>query len=167
MAVALAACGTDAVATSSPPAAATQPPPSVQPKRVTDPAARDAYGAAICPIFVTIIEVDPRVAELRDLGESGEPIGPHRDEIAAVSDDLRATLIDLAGVPDWEPGRLLVFRLRESLQAMRLQLLLAEREAASIVAARALAAIPHGANDAVEAAMAQAVAGGLSCGAPE
>lgn len=161
----LAACGADPIATPGAMPTLATAPASAQP--AADPTAREAYSAAICPLFVTIVEVDPRVGELRQLGTSGEPVGPHRDEIAAVSDELHAVRTALAAVPDWEPGRLLVFRLRESLGAMRAQLVIAEGEPASAVAARTLAAIPLGVTPAVEQAMARAVDAGMTCGGDE
>jgi hypothetical protein len=161
--VALTACGTDVAPSATAPMPTVAPPtPSVAPSP-RGPLARDAYRAAICPVLLTILDVDPRLSALRTAGSEGGDVSAHADEIDEVNAELLGALTDLEGVPNWGPGQQLRFHLIQSLHAIRTQLLVVARDPEADTAAAALAAVPFGANQSVEDAMALAVTNGLQC----
>src|SRR5688500_3783455 len=81
-AVLLVGCGSQATPSSSPPV------PVASASANDDPIARAAFGAAICPIFDGILEVDPRLAAMREVGSAGGDVSGQSVEIGAVKDEL-------------------------------------------------------------------------------
>jgi hypothetical protein len=158
LAVAITACGTTPSVSGSPVAASTTPAP--------DPAARDAYNAAICPIFDAILAVDPRVAALREAGAAGNPDAIEVEEVGAVITELGGVLDDLEAVPDWEPGRSLRYQVLTAVHAIRARLLLIADEPTSRESMAALADLPFIASTPMDLALQQAMAGGYRCGEP-
>ncbi len=154
--LALAACG-GAVPSSPTPAA------SASLSAAEQAAARDAYAGAMCPIFETLLALDPRLAAMREAGAGGGDMSAHGAEIDAIGDELLTALDALEAVPDWAPGSSLRFQLISTLHAMRAELLRAGNDPAADGAAEALAAIPFIATDALDRAMRDARDGGLPC----
>lgn len=149
----LGACGGQIAATQSP------VPPTPVPS--ADPAAREAYSSAMCPIFTSILEIEPQLADLRAAGETGDASGREGD-IALASADLRTLLNELEEVPEWGAGVDLRYHLITELHGIRAQLLSID-EPGSTAAAATLAALPYLSSEAMDRAMQQAVQGGLSC----
>ena len=154
--VLLAACGTQAPATTTPSA-------SPSPAPVDDVAARAAYSTAICPVFTALIALDPRLAALRAAGVAGGDLTTQASEIAGVSDELLAQLNVLEAVPEWSSGADLRYHLITALHAIRAGLLRIEGDAASSSAAEDLASLPFIASEAMDLAMQDATEGGLTC----
>jgi len=147
----LAACAADVAPT----------PSAVAPVVSSDPAARDAFNAAICPIFAGILAVEPQLAGLRDAGASGDA-GKQDGAIAMASADLRTLLTDLEAVPAWTEGADLRFQLITQLHAIRAQLVSVD-EPGTNAGAETLAGLPFISSEAMDRAMQQAVQGGLTC----
>jgi hypothetical protein len=153
MTVLLAACGTQ-------PSSQTASDPPATP----DIAGRDAYRAAMCPVFDEIVvTIDPRLAALRAVGAREGPSPIDADEIAAVIDALGTQLDALEEMPAWDPGRALTFSLITAAHSIRAHLLNIDLDGNERTAFEALAAIPFFASQAMDLAMADAVAGGLAC----
>lgn len=157
LASATAACGAAEVAT---PTASPTPPPPPSPASTVGAA---AFGEAICPIFDDIVQLDPRLMELRDAGEAGEDVEEHSAEIDAVTEKLRTILNDLEALPTWEPAGSLRLGLITSLHAIRTHLLLVGEEPRADDAAAHLAATPFVASEAMDRGFAQATEAGLTC----
>ncbi len=162
LAAILVACGTAPTPSPSPSLADAEPspPPSV------DPQARAAFGGAICPIFTTILEIDPRLMALRAVGEEEGDIAAQATELDALTAELLDILARLEEVPAWEPGNRLRFELITALHTIRTQLIEVADDPAARTAAAALAATPFIATEAMDRAMARARQAGLAC-APE
>lgn len=131
-----------------------------------DPQARSAYGAAICPIFTAILEIDPRLAAIRAVGDEDGDVADQATELDALTGELGDILTRLEDVPAWDPGNRLRFELITALHAIRTQLIVVADDPSSRTAAAALAATPFIATEAMDRAMASATGAGLSC-APE
>jgi hypothetical protein len=157
-AVLLVGCGSQATPSSTSPLlpVASAPAPD-------DPVARAAFGAAICPIFAGILEVDPRLAAMRDAGSAGGDMSGQAAEIDTVGDELLRLLNALEALPEWESGTGLRFNLISSLHGIRAHLLAIGEGATSTTAAEDLAALPFIATTAMERAMQDAVDAGLNC----
>lgn len=155
------ACGTQ----SAPTTAAVGPSTASAPSAATaaDPAARDAYSAAMCPLFTAILELDPRLAAMRDAGAAGGVMSSQGDEIDAVAGELLTLLGELEAVPEWSSGAALRHQLITALHAVRAQLLHVGGDPAATSAAGDLASLPFIASDAMDLAMGDAVEGGLTC----
>jgi hypothetical protein len=126
--------------------------------------ARDAFAVAICPIFVEIAALDPRLASMRTAGGTGGDMTVHDAELTALSDDLLAMLIDLEALPDWRYGQRLQFELITALHAVRAQILVVSDDLGASDAAEGMAAIPFVASDAMDLAISTATTEGLTCG---
>ena len=155
--VLLVGCASQATPSSTPPV------PVASASADDDPIARAAFGAAICPIFDGILEVDPRLAAMREVGSAGGDVSAQSVEIGAVKDELLALLNALEAVPEWASGTGLRFHLISSLHGIRAHLLAIDEGAASPTAADELAALPFIATTAMEKAMQDAVSAGLNC----
>jgi hypothetical protein len=143
--------------------------PSLAPSGVAAPsldgfdvAARGAFQAAMCPIFNSILAIDPRLKDLREAGAAGD-VSAQAGELDAVIDDLLITLNDLDDVPEWSFGDELRFNLINALHAIRTHLLGVAGDPSSATAAETLAATPFIATEAMDRSMARAVEAGLSC----
>lgn len=158
----LAACGTAPTPSPSPSVAAAEPSAGAS----IDPQARAAYGAAICPIFTAILEIDPRLAAIRAVGDEDGDVAGQTTELDALTGELLDILTRLEEVPAWDPGNRLRFELITALHAIRTQLIAVADDPSAATAAAALAATPYIATEAMDRAMAMATAGGLYC-APE
>jgi hypothetical protein len=154
----LAACGS-----ASTPSPSTPPSVSVVPAPSIDIEARDAYAAAICPVFGGIVEMDPRLAALRSAGAEGGDVTGQAAEIDAVNADLLVLLTDLEAVPDWAEGRGLRHQLITALHSIRAHLLHVAEDPSANSAAADLAAVPYVASEPMDLAMNDAVEGGLAC----
>lgn len=156
----LAACG--ASATPSPtPVAAT---PTLAPAATDDPAARQAYADALCPILLRVVELDPRLADMRSAGAAGGDMTVNEARLTSLAEDLRVVLTDLDAVPAWNPGQRLRFELLTALHAIRAHILVVSDDLADAGAAEAMAAIPFVASTAMDRAFASAAEQGLTCG---
>ena len=153
----LVACGAQPSPTASPAG------PVVTPAASVDVAARDAYSAAICPIFTGILDIEPRLTNLRGVGAAGGDMSGHAAEIDAASDDLKVLLDDLEAVPEWSAGANLRFLLITALHAIRARMLSVGQDPAAGTAAEALASLPFISSEPMDVAMQVAVSGGLSC----
>lgn len=153
----LAACG----ALPSPTASSGDP--VATPAASVDIAARDAYNAAICPIFTGILEIEPRLTALRRAGAAGGDMSGHATEIDAASAGLKVLLDDLEAVPEWSEGANLRFLLITALHAIRSRVLSIGEDPGAGTAAEALASLPFISSDAMDVAMQTAVSGGLNC----
>jgi hypothetical protein len=173
LALVLAACGQAApsvtpAATAEPTAAST---PSAAPPATRaptpDPAQgvgrRTAYIDAICPLFLDILELDPRLAALRSEGADGGDVPAQVDEIGAVEAELRTVINELDDVPDWAPGRLLRWELSGALHEIRSALLRVARDVEARDAATQLADVPYISRPTLDSGMQQAANAGLSC----
>ena len=136
-------------------------PSAVAPVASADPAAGDAFNAAICPIFTGILAVEPQLAGLREAGATGNT-GDKDGAIAMASADLRSLLTDLEAVPAWPAGADLRFQLITQLHVIRAQLLSIDEPGTS-AGAEVLAGLPFISSEAMDRAMEQAVQGGLTC----
>ncbi|HUF07664.1 MAG TPA: hypothetical protein VMP86_09850 [Candidatus Binatia bacterium] len=152
----LVACGAEPAPTASPAG------PFATPAAGVDIAARDAYNAAICPIFTGILDVEPRLTALRGAGAAGGDRSGHAAEIDAASDDLNVLLDDLEAVPEWSAGANLRFLLITALHAIRARILSVGEDPGAGTAAEALASLPFS-SEPMDVAMQSAVSGGLSC----
>jgi hypothetical protein len=155
----LAACGTAPTPSPSPSLVAADPSAAAS----IDPQARAAYGAAICPIFTAILEIDPRLAAIRAVGDEEGDVAGQSAELAALTDELLGILTGLDEVPAWDPGNRLRFELISALHAIRTQLMAVAEDPTARTAAAALAATPFIASEAMDRAMASASGAGLSC----
>lgn len=153
----LVGCG----ATSAP----STPPPSVPPP-VAAPsldAAGLAYSEAMCPVFTSIIELDPDLAALRELGASDGDVAAAGEDLDSATSDLLALLTALEAVPTWGPGAELRYHLISALHIIRTQLVTIADDPGARTSADLLAELPFIANEAMDRAMREAVAGGLTC----
>lgn len=126
-------------------------------------AARDAYIDAICPLFLDILALDPRLAALRSEGDAEGDIPGQLDEIEAVAAELRIVARGLDAVPDWAAGRLLRLELIGALHEIRSALLRVARDPERHDAAAQLAEIPYISRPAIDTGMVEAADAGLSC----
>ena len=156
-AVFLVGCGSQATPSSTPSI------PATSASAADDPIARAAFGAAICPIFDGILEIDPRLAAMREAGAAGGDMSAQSVEIGAINDELLGVLNALEAVPEWDSGTGLRYHLISSLHGIRAHLLAIGEDAASTTAAEELAALPFIATTAMERAMQDAVSAGLNC----
>jgi hypothetical protein len=152
------ACSTSATttATPSPSAVARTPVPDT-------PATRDAFATAICPIFLAILEVDPRLAAMRAAGAAGGDMTVHQAELETLAEELLVILGDLEAVPDWGPGQRAQIELITALHRIRTEIVVVVEDLTASGAAETIAAIPFIASDAMDRAMASAASGGLTC----
>lgn len=163
-AVVLVACGATATPSGSPGGAQ---PPSASSSATPDPAALAAYSDAMCVIFPVILEVDPRIGDVRDAAAAGGDMSAQADEMTSVSEALLVVLTDLEAVPDWEPGRALRHQLITALHDIRATFLHVVRDPSARDAAETIVDMPFIATDALDRAMNAAAQGGLTCTAPE
>ena len=169
LAVLVAACGADA-APSSAAATAAQPvsrPPGASVAPVVPPSAgvaAVAYSGAMCPIFASLIELDPQLAALRAIGRSGGDVTEATGEMESASAALLDVLTALEEVPSWGPGDALRFHLITGLHAIRTELLAIIAEPGARTASDLLAELPLIATEAMDRSMGQAAAAGLNCG---
>lgn len=161
----LAACGTSPTPSPTPAATASPAVASPSPTATPDPEAAAAYAAAICPIFDTILAIDPRLGALRAAGAEGGDMSGFDAELTGLSDELRVVLNDLDEVPAWGPGNRFRFELTSSLHVIRAELLAVARDTSDPDAAAAMADIPFVASPAMDRAFASAVESGLVCAA--
>lgn len=126
-------------------------------------AERDAYSSAMCPVFGGILQLDPRLATLREAGADGGDMSAHSGEIDAVSAELLRLLTDLEAVPEWSPGLDLRHQLIGALHGIRARLLRVADDPAAGTAADGLAELPFIASDAMDRAVQDAVQAGLTC----
>lgn len=147
----------------TPPLASPAPTTAATPDVARGVAARDAYINAICPVFLDILSLDPRLAALRSEGGADGDVPGQLDEIEAVAAELRIVVSDLDAVPDWAAGRLLRFELIGALHEIRSALLRVARDPERHDAAAQLAAIPYISRPAIDTGMGQAADAGLSC----
>ena len=129
-----------------------------------DVAAASAYSVAMCPIFDDIVDFDPRLAALRQLGAEGADVADNADELNALADDLGATLDDLEAVPEWSEGAELRFLLINALHTIRVHLVRIAEDPEAAGAADSLAETPFVASPQMDRAMSAAIAAGLVCG---
>jgi len=153
----LVACGTQSAPSVAPSASAAAPVPSV------DTDARDAFNAAICPLFTGILEIDPRLAALRGVGAEGGDMTAQAKQIGAVEDELGLLLNDLEAVPEWSSGADLRYHLITALHGIRARLLRIGGDPGAGTSADELANLPFIATEAMDIAMQDAIGGGLSC----
>ena len=155
--LALVACGTQV----SP--SASNLPASGAPSASIDIAARDAYAGAMCPVFTSILELDPRLAALRRVGAEGGDKAAQSAEVTALTEELLAVLNDLEAVPEWTQGAGLRYQLTMGMHGIRAHLLQIAEDPTANSTAEDLAAIPFIATEAMDLAMRDAVRGGLAC----
>lgn len=148
--------------------ACSTPTPTVAPSRTPSAseiaAQRDAYNAAICPIFDAIVAIDVRLAALREAGASHDADRLDRDEMDAVIDDLGTQLDALEEVPDWDAGSGLRFQVETALHGIRARLLQARDEPQAQDVLARLEDLPYIATEQMDIAMGQAVRAGHRCG---
>ena len=128
-----------------------------------DVAARGAFQAAMCPIFNSILAIDPRLKDLRQAGTTGGDVSGQAGEVDAVIGDLLITLDDLDDVPEWSFGDELRISLVNALHAIQTHLLGVADDPAGATAAETLAATPFIATEAIDRSMVRAAEAGLSC----
>lgn len=133
------------------------------PEPTDSTAALNAFNAAICPIFDEILEVDPRLADLRAVGAAGKAEALDPDELDAVVAVLGNQLDALEAVPDWPPGRNLRLQLIQALHGIRARLLLVSANPEVADALKDLAALPYIASDAMDLAFNRALEAGHTC----
>jgi hypothetical protein len=173
LALVLAACGGQTPDVASPTPVVSEVAPETQetaPERTAPPtpdaarfAVRAAYIDAMCPIFLDILVLDPRLAAMRADGAVPTEILTDATEVEAVTDDLRAVLNDLNTVPNWTPGQLLRHELIGALHDIRVALAGVADEIDGPNAAERLASLPYIASRQMDQAMIQAASAGLSC----
>ena len=160
LATLLASCGTTTAPTALPSAPApvlpTVPVPSLDDAGV-------AYGRAMCPVFASMIELDPELAALRELGASGGDVPAAAEDLESASADLLALMTALEEMPSWAPGAQLQFHLISALHVIRTHLAAIAADPGAADASERLAELPFVASDAMDRAMQEAVAGGLTC----
>lgn len=167
----LAACGGDVQPSTSEPSVAqasspATPPPT--PVATPDPAAGVGalarYTDAMCPIFLDLLLLDPRLASMRADGSAPEETLTDADELAEVTGALSGIIADLGRVPRWTPGDLLQLELLTSLHGIRVALAGVEEELGGQGAAESLAGIPLISSQRMDLAMQRAAGAGLDCG---
>jgi hypothetical protein len=175
LALVLAACGAQTPDVASPTPVVNGVAPETQenapePTRTAPPtpdaarfAVRAAYIDAMCPIFLDILVLDPRLAAMRADGAAPTEILTDATEVEAVTADLRGVLNDLNTVPNWTPGQLLRHELIGALHNIRVALVGVADEIDGPDAADRLAGIPYIASRQMDQAMIQAASAGLSC----
>jgi hypothetical protein len=150
----LSACGTQADPR-------TRALPTPVPTFAADPE-RDAYEVAMCPLLMAVLDLDPRLAALRDAGTAGD-VDPVDGELAAVAASILGILDGLEAVPDWTPGSELRFNLITSLHAIRTSIVSASEQPGTAASEELLADLPFLATEAMDRSMQRAVEGGLDC----
>ena len=138
-------------------------PASSAPSASIDIVARDAYAGAMCPVFTSILELDPRLTALRLVGSESGDTAAQSVEITTLAEDLRGVLDQLEAAPEWTQGAGLRYRLITSLHGIRAHLLHIAEDPTADSTAEDLAAIPFIATEAMDRAMQDAVRSGLSC----
>jgi hypothetical protein len=151
---ALTACGMQADLRS-------QPAPTPVSTSAVDPG-RDAYEAAMCPLFTAVLDLDPRLAALREAGDAGH-LAPVESELAAVAASILGILEGLEAVPDWTPGSEVRFNLITSLHAIRTTIVEAAEAPGTAASEELIANLPFLATEAMDRSMQRAVEGGLDC----
>lgn len=143
------------------------PQPQATPLVTPDPAlsldARSAYVAAICPAFLDILALDPRLATLRAEGSAESDVTMLVTELEAVAEELRTVLNSLEATPHWRPGQLLRVELIEALHAIRVAVLDVADDSAAHDAAERLASVPYISSPSMDGAMGQATNAGFNC----
>lgn len=166
LALLLAACATSeppVTPSPSPPVASVAPTHAPSPDLAAGAAARDAYIGAICPIFLHILAVDPRLASMRADGDDPTEVLTERTELAAVTVEVTVIINDLGRLPRWTAGAALQRELMTALHGVRVGLARVEQELDGPGAAAALREIPYLASARMDQAMLQAATAGLNC----
>jgi hypothetical protein len=154
----LASCGADA----APPASDSLPSANASVDAAVNEAQRVAYNEAICPLFTALVDLDPRLAALREVGAGGDASGSAA-ELDAVAASMVSVLDALEAVPHWAPGTELRFNLISSLHVIRTQLLIIAEDPSTAESAELLAILPYVASEAMDRSMSRAIEGGMSC----
>lgn len=122
-----------------------------------------AYSQAICPIFLSILEVEPALAAMRADGLEPAEILTDAEAVGEVTGAIAVITQDLDRLPAWEPGRQLQLELITAMHGLRVSLAgIADGLDAPDIAAL-LAALPYIASDRMDQAMVQAATAGLDC----
>lgn len=150
----LASCAADVAPPASSAAASVDP--------AVDAAQRVAYNEAICPLFTALLDLDPRLAALREVGAGGDLSGSVA-ELDAAAASMLSVLDALDAVPHWAPGTELRFNLISSLHVIRTQLLIIAEDPSTTESAELLATLPFVASEAMDRSMNRAIEGGMSC----
>lgn len=163
VALGVAACSTpdvprtpDASPTHAPAAIATVVP-------AADLGSAAAYSEAICPIFLSILEVEPSLAAMRADGEEPAEILTDPETVGEVTGAIAVITRDLDRLPAWEPGRSLQLELITAMHGLRVSLAGIADGLDAPDAAALLAALPYIASDRMDQAMVQAATAGLDC----
>ncbi len=117
----------------------------------------------MCPIFGSILALDPRITDIRDVAAAGGDLEAQVDELTALSDELLDILNDLEAVPEWAPGAPLRYQLITSLHEIRTTLLSVIRDPSARDAAAAIEEMPFISSNALDLAMTIATDAGLEC----
>jgi hypothetical protein len=158
----LASCGADTAPPAGSPAPSAAASAAASVDAAVNEAQRTAYNEAICPLFTALVDLDPRLAALREVGAGGDLSGSAA-ELDAVSTSMLSVLDALDAVPHWAPGTELRFNLISSLHVIRTQLLIIAEEPSTAESAELLAMLPFVASEAMDRSMNRAIEGGMSC----
>jgi hypothetical protein len=128
-----------------------------------DLAGASAYSEAICPIFLSILEVEPALAAIRADGLEPAEILTDAEAVVEVTGAIAVITQDLDRLPAWEPGRPLQLELITAMHGLRVSLAGIADGLETPDAATLLAALPYIATERMDQAMVRAATGGLDC----
>lgn len=128
---------------------------------------RRSFTESVCPTLLTILELDPRVAELRTAGQADDDVSSLGPEIESVAGELRMVVSRLRAAPRWAPGELLRQELIAALSEIRWALVLVAQQIDHDDASDHLAQLPFIGRPDLDRGMAQAAVAGLNCSAFE
>jgi hypothetical protein len=163
LALGVAACSTTDPLPTPEPLPSSTPAPIATVVPAADLGAAAAYSEAICPIFLSILDVEPALAAMRADGLEPAEILTDAETVIEVTGAIAVITRDLDRLPAWEPGRLLELELITAMHGLRVSLAGIADGLEAPDAATLLAALPYIASDRMDQAMVRAATGGLDC----
>jgi hypothetical protein len=163
LALGVAACSTPDASPTPEPLTSSTPTPIATVVPAADLGAAAAYSEAICPIFLSILDVEPALAAMRADGLEPAEILTDAETVIEVTGAIAVITRDLDRLPAWEPGRLLELELITAMHGLRVSLAGIADGLEAPDAADLLAALPYIASDRMDQAMVRAATAGLDC----
>jgi len=163
LALGVAACSTPDASPTPEPLPSSTPAAIATVVPAADLAVAAAYSEAICPIFLSILEIEPALAAIRADGLEPAEILTDAETVVEVTGAIAVITQDLGRLPAWEPGRPLQLELITAMHGLRVSLAGIADGLETPDAATLLAALPYIATERMDQAMVRAATGGLDC----